>query len=146
MRGPASGAGSRGMRMPNAIARPNSVADKAGKSVHGSLAARCASFEHDNALLRETLDNMRQGVVMFGADATLVVSNDRYIEMYGLSKDVIKPGCTLRQLLEHRGEVGLLTGDIGKYHDDILEQVRRREVFSWEVTTADGRAIHIRNK
>jgi diguanylate cyclase (GGDEF)-like protein len=132
--------------MPNAIARPNSVADKAGKSVHGSLAARCASFEHDNALLRETLDNMTQGVVMFGADATLVVSNDRYIEMYGLSKDVIKPGCTLRQLLEHRGEVGLLTGDIGKYHDDILEQVRRREVFSWEVTTADGRAIHIVNK
>jgi diguanylate cyclase (GGDEF)-like protein len=105
-----------------------------------------AQLEHDNALLRETLDNMTQGVVMFGPDARLVVSNDRYIEMYGLSKDVIKPGCTLRQLLAHRRAVGLLTGDVEKYHDDILEQVRRKEVFSWEVTTADGRAIHIVNK
>ena len=103
-------------------------------------------LEHDNELLRETLDNMTQGVVMFGANATLVVSNDRYIEMYGLSKDVIKPGCTLRQLLEHRRDVGLLTGDIGKYHDDILDQVRRKEVFSWEVTTSDGRAVHIVNQ
>jgi diguanylate cyclase (GGDEF)-like protein len=105
-----------------------------------------AQLEHDNALLRETLDNMTQGVVMFNADATLVVSNDRYIDMYGLSKDVIKPGCTLRQLLEHRYAVGLLTGDTTKYYNDILEQVRSREVFSWEVTTGDGRAVHIVNK
>ena len=33
-------------------------------------------LERDNALLRETLDNMTQGVVMFGPDATLVVSNE----------------------------------------------------------------------
>ena len=120
-----------------------------GKSIERAqdlCAELFAQLEHDNALLRETLNNMTQGVVMFGADATLVVSNDRYVEMYGLSKDVIKPGCTLRQLLEHRRDVGLLTGDIGKYHDDILEQVGRKEVFSWEVTTAAGRAVHIVNQ
>ena len=132
--------------MASASARANLHASKSIVRAQGPGDELFGQPERDNALLRETLDNMTQGVVMFGANATLVVSNDRYIEMYGLSKDVIKPGCTLRELLEHRRDVGLLTGNIDKYHDDILAQVRRKEVFSWEVTATDGRAIHIVNK
>ena len=100
-----------------------------GKSTERALdlcAELFARIEHDNALLRETLDNLTQGVVMFDASTTLVLSNDRYVEMYGLSKDVVKPGCTLRQLLEHRRETGTLPGEVDTYHDEILEQVRRK--------------------
>jgi diguanylate cyclase (GGDEF)-like protein len=105
-----------------------------------------ARIERDNALLRETIDNLTQGVLMFDASATVVLSNDRYIEMYGLSKDVVKPGCTLRRVLEHRRDVGMLPGDVAKYHDDILEQVRRKQVFSRDVPLSDRRIIHIVNK
>src|SRR5262245_46915508 len=48
----------------------------------------------DSALLAVVLDNITQGVVMFDAAERLVVCNDRYVEMYGLSRDVVKPGCT----------------------------------------------------
>lgn len=36
---------------------------------------------------------MTQGVILFDAHERILVCNDRYIEMYGLSPDVIKPGC-----------------------------------------------------
>jgi diguanylate cyclase (GGDEF)-like protein len=120
-----------------------------GKSTERALdlcAELFARIERDNALLRETLDNLTQGVLMFDASATVVLSNERYLEMYGLSKDVVKPGCTLRRVLEHRRDVGMLTVDVAKYHADILEQVRRKQVFSRDVPMWDRRTIHVVNK
>src|SRR5262249_32763490 len=43
-------------------------------------------------LFGTALHNMSQGLCMFDADANLVVCNDRYIEMYGLSRDIVEPG------------------------------------------------------
>jgi len=45
------------------------------------------------------LDNMSQGLCMFDAAQRLVLCNQGYLRMYDLSPDVVKPGCTLRQLL-----------------------------------------------
>src|SRR5262249_50118928 len=49
--------------------------------------------------LDTALNNMSQGLLMFDASERLVVCNQRYIDMYGLSADVIKPGCTFRRPL-----------------------------------------------
>jgi diguanylate cyclase (GGDEF)-like protein/PAS domain S-box-containing protein len=59
-----------------------------------------------NLLLDAALNNMVQGVNMFDAQAKLVLWNERYLQMYGLSTDVVKPGCTIRDLVEHRIEKG----------------------------------------
>jgi PAS domain-containing protein len=40
-----------------------------------------------------------QGILMFDSDERLVVCNDHYLEMYGLSSDIVKPGMTLREIL-----------------------------------------------
>jgi PAS domain-containing protein len=42
------------------------------------------------------LDNMSQGLLMFDSESRIVICNRRYIDMYGLSPDVVKPGCTFR--------------------------------------------------
>ncbi|HEX4554386.1 MAG TPA: EAL domain-containing protein, partial [Xanthobacteraceae bacterium] len=55
-----------------------------------------------NLLLDAALNNMIQGVNMFDAQARLVLFNERYMQMYRLSPDVVKPGCTIRGLVEHR--------------------------------------------
>jgi len=49
---------------------------------------------------------MSQGLVMFDHQARMVVCNKPYIEMYRLSPDVVKPGCTLLRLIQHRIETG----------------------------------------
>ena len=53
--------------------------------------------------------------------------NRRYLEMYGLSPDVVKPGCTLKELIQHRKETGLFTGDVDAYCKKILDGSARRE-------------------
>ena len=66
-------------------------------------------------LLHTVLDNMEQGVLMFDADARLVFCNRRYLTMYGLSKVAAAPGCFLRDLLQHRAQIGNFSGDLDDY-------------------------------
>ena len=47
--------------------------------------------------LDTALNNMSQGLNMFDAAGRLVVCNERYLQMYRLSPDDVKPGCTVRR-------------------------------------------------
>ena len=47
---------------------------------------------HHASLLITAVNNSPQGLLMFGSDGRLIVCNERYIRMYGLSPDVVKPG------------------------------------------------------
>lgn len=100
----------------------------------------------ENSLLRETLDNMTLGVLMFNSDTRIVVCNDRYIDMYGLSREIVKPGCTLQVLLKHRKAAGSFAGDARKYHKDILDLIKGGQTSSFYSMTTDGRTIHIVNQ
>jgi diguanylate cyclase (GGDEF)-like protein/PAS domain S-box-containing protein len=59
--------------------------------------------------LETAVNKMTQGLTMFDSAGRLVLCNRRYIEMYGLSPDVVKPGCTVGQLVDHRIKTGSLT-------------------------------------
>jgi PAS domain-containing protein len=60
--------------------------------------------------MTDALDHMSQGLCMFDAAGRIVICNRPYLRMYKLSPDVVKPGCTLRELIEHRRQTGLFTG------------------------------------
>ena len=45
---------------------------------------------------------MTQGLAMFDSEQRLVVCNQRYTEMYGLTPEQVKPGTTVRQILQYR--------------------------------------------
>lgn len=83
---------------------------------------------------------------MFDADERLVVCNDRYIEMYGLSPDVVKPGASLVDVIENRRVTGSLNIDAQKYRADILESVAQGQSSSRIIETPDGRAIFVVNR
>ena len=65
--------------------------------------------------LAAIFNNISQGVCLFDASARIVACNASYIDLYGLSRDVVKPGCTLIELLQHRKETGLLIEDPEQY-------------------------------
>ncbi len=48
----------------------------------------------DNQRMRVAINNMSQGLCMFDGNERLVVCNQRYMEMYKLSAEIVKPGCT----------------------------------------------------
>jgi hypothetical protein len=89
------------------------------------------------------LDNMTQGLLLFDESERLVVCNQRYLEIYGLSSSVVKPGCSFRELMGHRKQTGSFEGDVGEYCSSVLRDMARYEVSKVVIETGDGRAIRI---
>ena len=52
------------------------------------------------------LNNMSQGLCFFDGAQRLIVCNRRYTEMYGLDPDRVRPGTTLREIIDLRFEAG----------------------------------------
>ena len=100
----------------------------------------------NSALLSMALNNMTQGVVMFNSAERLVVCNDRFIEMYGLSRDVVKLGCTLLNVIDNRKSTGSLDIDPEKYRAEILTAITQEKGMSRIVETPDGRAVSVVNR
>jgi methyl-accepting chemotaxis protein len=99
-----------------------------------------------SATLSMVLNNMTQGVVMFDSAERLVVCNERYIDMYGLSTDVVKPGALLIEVIENRKLIGSLKIDPEEYRANILAAVRKGQSTSNIVETPDGRAVSVVNR
>ena len=77
-----------------------------------------------NGRLLNAISNMSQGLNMFDAQGRIVLLNRRYLEMYKLSPEVVKVGCSLQKLIQHRKETGLFSGDVESYCRKILDEVR----------------------
>ena len=75
--------------------------------------------------LDTAMNTMTQGLLMFDQDERLIVCNRRYIEMYGLSADVVKPGAYFRDVIQHRHDTGSFHGDVDSYCDGILGNAGR---------------------
>src|SRR5437660_775295 len=117
------------------------------------LVVRKLSLQHRLSQQRLTLEkqrldtavnNMTQGLLLFDNSQRLVVCNQRYIEMYGLSAEVIKPGCSFREIIEHRKATGSFTGDVDQYIARVLHDIPLRN--SMVVDTSDGRSVQIINE
>jgi methyl-accepting chemotaxis protein len=98
-----------------------------------------------NRRLANALDNMSQGLVMFDGNSRIVVVNRQYVEMYGLSPQIVRTGCTLKQLIQHRKDTGLFTGDVDAYCKSILDGVRSGKNKSFYVEASDGRVVLAKN-
>jgi diguanylate cyclase (GGDEF)-like protein len=99
-----------------------------------------------NLQVDSALKNMVQGFIMFDAQERIVVCNERYIEMYGLSREIVKPGCSFRDLLQHRATIGHLKIDPDQYRGDLLAELARGKIVHWVIGTDDGRQISITSK
>jgi diguanylate cyclase (GGDEF)-like protein len=94
--------------------------------------------------LDTAINNMTQGLLLFDSAHRVVVCNQRYIEMYGLSPSVIKPGCAFRDVIAHRKQTGSFNGDVEEYCSNILRDMPLGKVAI--TMTTDGRSIQIANQ
>jgi diguanylate cyclase (GGDEF)-like protein len=105
------------------------------KSANAQLSAQNERFD-------AALHNMMQGLLMLDAEQRVVVCNDRYIEMYGLSPEIAKPGCSVRELLRHRAERGCLNRD----RVEMLDNLSPGSTATAIVGAPDGREIAIASR
>jgi diguanylate cyclase (GGDEF)-like protein/PAS domain S-box-containing protein len=116
------------------------AAFRSRKTILGQVAAK---REHQ---LDTVLNNISQGVCMFDSSQRLVVCNERYLLMYNLSAEVVRPGCTLCELLEHLQAAGLLRDDPEEYCRRILEHNSQEKTLALVAELVDGRRIEMINR
>jgi uncharacterized protein YoxC len=99
-----------------------------------------------NRRLMNAINNMSQGLNMFDKNGRITLVNRRYLEMYKLDPKVIKPGVSLRQLIEQRKATGLFDGDVDAYCAKIIDSMQAGKGGSHIVKAADGRLVLARNE
>jgi diguanylate cyclase (GGDEF)-like protein/PAS domain S-box-containing protein len=104
-----------------------------------------ARLHENNEQLMSAINNMSQGLCMFDATARLVVCNERYRQVYGLSSEVVTPGCSLRDLLGYRKEVGTFSGDAEQYAATLISEMAQGKTTDYVGELADGRSIAVVN-
>ena len=92
--------------------------------------------------LDTAINNMTQGLLLFDSSGRLVICNQRYIDLFGLSTDVVKPGAHLRDLIQHRQERGSFIGDVDAYCARFLDPDSSL-VQDTVTSTPDGRTIRL---
>jgi PAS domain S-box-containing protein len=102
-----------------------------------------ATGEEADKRCKYATDNMPLGLLMYDAQERIVVVNETYIRMLGLSREIVKPGCTFRKLLEHRAAIGNLSVDPEKYRVELLSKLARGESVVASTKTMDGREISV---
>jgi methyl-accepting chemotaxis protein len=99
-----------------------------------------------NLRLAAAVDHMSQGLGMFDASARLILVNQAYLTMYGLSAADAKPGCSLHDLFRQRVQVGTFAGDVDRYINNVMEEIREGKPTDKTLEMKDGRIFAISNR
>ncbi len=131
-----------------------------GMSLVSAFADRLSQEKtrEQNLLLDAALNNMSQGLLMFGADDRLMLFNQRFVDMYRLEPESVKLGYTFADLLALRKAAGTFGLDLeqyvamvadehGKFRGDPVIGRFATEGLETKLTELpDGRSISITNQ
>jgi diguanylate cyclase (GGDEF)-like protein len=82
--------------------------------------------------------------LLFDSSRRLVICNHRYLEMYGLSPEIIRPGASFHEIIMHRMDTGSFVGDPDEYIEATLRDIGKGKLTVIE--TPDGRFVQIVNE
>ncbi len=90
------------------------------------------------------LNNMVQGLCLFDDEQRLIVCNHRYLEMYGFSPEIVKPGIQLREIMEYSISLGnYRSEEAGRALADRPVQAAMHEQSKLQQRLRDGRIIEV---
>jgi diguanylate cyclase (GGDEF)-like protein/PAS domain S-box-containing protein len=110
------------------------------------LAEKTAELEEANERIDTAVNHMAQGLVMFNASGELVVCNDGFIDMYRLPRDEVKPGITIRRVLELRRDAATFFDDIDSYIDELRSLMRNGNSVTKIIELGDDRTFCVTNR
>jgi len=84
------------------------------KRRNGALESLSQKLGLQNLMFESALNNMIQGLCMFDADQNMIVYNRRYLEIYGFSPSVVKPGISLEEILDYSVSLGNYSPQVAK--------------------------------
>lgn len=122
-------------------------ADVILKRQHNELSSFNAQLEIASAKLDVALKYMSNGLAMFDAERRLVVVNEQYAKVYGLPQQLIKPGMTQKEVLEHRVALGCMpVADTHKYIQGRTETASASQVSDAVVELSNDRYVAVAHR
>jgi diguanylate cyclase (GGDEF)-like protein/PAS domain S-box-containing protein len=110
-----------------------------------TLATNSIKLRETNDRFDVAMANMSNGLSMFDADGKLVVWNEEYVKLYGMSPDVVRPGASINSIVEHRKQAGNLDLDVEAY----VGEFRQMLIDAGRSTTTsrlkDGKTVSVVN-
>jgi len=104
-------------------------------------------LRRQNLRFDTALNNMSQGLCLFDRAKRLIVCNRRYSEMYGVDPERVRPGTTLREIVDLRYEAGgsptMTKEDYVAWRDGVTMSDEPSDSI---VEMQDGRAIEIHHR
>jgi diguanylate cyclase (GGDEF)-like protein/PAS domain S-box-containing protein len=97
-------------------------------------------------LLDRALENMSQGLCMFDAGGRIVLCNDRYATMMGLSTLSLKGLSLLNLLIKYRRSVGADTSDAEQVFTSVLADAREGKPTTKVIKTSAGRTLRVNDQ
>ncbi len=137
-------------RTDRSIATMTSELEQLNRNLESLVAKRTAQLREreselqaQNLMFEAAINNMTQGLLMFDASGRLLICNNRYLQMYGLSAEDAHPGCTVRELLELRIANGTFTGDPEEHEVEMWNALSSGKTAPEIVELPDGRTMAV---
>ncbi|MBI5260460.1 MAG: EAL domain-containing protein [Bradyrhizobium sp.] len=103
-------------------------------------------LEAERLRLDTALNNMTHGLIFYDASGRMVTCNRRYIDMYNLSADVVKPGCRFQDVMQHRKDRGSFNGNVEEFCSLVMKGVASGKPAQRVLESRDGRSFQVLNK
>ena len=95
--------------------------------------------------LKIALENMSHGLCMFDGGQRLIVCNQKYADVYGLSRDQVRSGKHIKSILEHQSAL-IMDGDAGDYVASRLADIAASKTYQLTHRFRDGRLISVTHR
>jgi PAS domain S-box-containing protein len=103
---------------------------------------RSTSSTRREQQLEFAINNVSQGVVVYDADGTIILCNQRYLDMYELSPDVVKPGCSVEDVLRHSNDVATLARQPEEIARALRDAISKGETVTRLIERRNGSVTH----
>jgi diguanylate cyclase (GGDEF)-like protein len=110
------------------------------------LGKRSQELARANTQLDAALNNMSQGLCMFDKAGRLAICNERYLRLYEMSPDAIKPGKSFVDVLKYRQRVGNFSGDPERFAETLRARLAQGQLIHTTSQLASGRVIEVANE
>ncbi len=98
------------------------------------------------ALVDAIFDNITAAAAVFDADLRMVRWNQRYLELFRLTEDIVRRGAAFEDLVRHALDGGVYGHcDVEATVRERLDLARRREPFAFRLDRADGIRLDVRH-
>ena len=114
-----------------------------GAARERKLIAMSRSLRHANDVFEAALASLPHGLCVYDGDQRLLVCNEPYWKMYGLTGEDTRVGMTLRDVFEARVRVGSVPRNADEYISRGLVNAERFESTQFIEELQDGRTLGI---